>query len=52
MTHIILNIDQMTKRFGTITALDDVSMRFETGHLYGVIGPAGAGGSVSVIRGP
>ena len=43
MTHIILNIDQMTKRFGTITALDDVSMRFETGHLYGVIGPAGAG---------
>lgn len=38
-----IDISGVTKRFGSIIALDDVSMHFTPGTLYGVIGPAGAG---------
>ncbi len=38
-----IDISGVTKRFGSIIALDDVSMQFNPGTLYGVIGPAGAG---------
>ena len=40
---IEIYVENVSKRFKKITALDDVSMRFENGNLYGVIGPAGAG---------
>lgn len=43
MTDINIQIDGVSKRFKDIVALDDVSMRFNTGNLYGIIGPAGAG---------
>lgn len=38
-----INISRISKRFKDTVALNDVSMRFRTGNLYGVIGPAGAG---------
>lgn len=40
---IDIDISHILKRFGGIVALDDVSMQFNAGTLYGVIGPAGAG---------
>lgn len=40
---IDIDISHISKRFGNIVALDDVSMQFNAGTLYGVIGPAGAG---------
>ena len=40
---IEIHIENVSKRFKEILALDDVSMRFESGKLYGIIGPAGAG---------
>lgn len=43
MSDIEINVDAVSKRFKEVVALDDVSMRFNTGILYGVIGPAGAG---------
>lgn len=43
MTKIQIDISALSKRFGNVNALDDVSMRFQPGNLYGVIGPAGAG---------
>ncbi len=42
-TDIEINVTNVSKRFGELIALDDVSMNFHTGHLYGIIGPAGAG---------
>lgn len=33
----------LTRRFGTLAALDDVSFRVRDGELFGVVGPDGAG---------
>lgn len=43
MNKVEINIANVSKKFKAVSALDDVSMHFETGRLYGVIGPAGAG---------
>lgn len=43
MSDIGINVLNVYKRFKDIQALDDVSMRFTSGNLYGIIGPAGAG---------
>lgn len=40
---IAIHIKNISKRFKDVVALDDVSMRFSGGNLYGIIGPAGAG---------
>mgnify|MGYP001821947862 CR=1 FL=1 len=38
-----LTIDGLTKRFGGLVAVDDISIAFEPGKLNAVIGPNGAG---------
>lgn len=35
--------ENLTKRFGSLTALDGVTFAAEQGELFGVIGPDGAG---------
>ncbi len=43
MAHNELILTNVTKRFGGLTAVDDLSMKVEEGQIYGVIGPNGAG---------
>ncbi len=43
MNTVAIDIRNVSKRFKGASALNDVSMHFETGKLYGIIGPAGAG---------
>ena len=39
----VLEIDGLSKRFGGVTAVDDVSLSLEPGRIYGLIGPNGSG---------
>jgi branched-chain amino acid transport system ATP-binding protein len=41
----LLELDGLTRRFGGIVAVDDVTMRVEAGEVRAVIGPNGAGKS-------
>lgn len=38
-----ISVENVSKDFGRVHALDNVSMIFNPGKLYGIIGPAGAG---------
>ena len=43
MAHNELILTNVTKRFGGLTAVDDLSFTVKSGQIYGVIGPNGAG---------
>ena len=47
MTAPALAVDGLTVRYGSLTALDDVSWTVDDGEIVGVIGPNGAGKSSS-----
>ncbi len=39
----MIEVQQLTKRYGPLTAVDDVSFRVERGEILGFLGPNGAG---------
>jgi branched-chain amino acid transport system ATP-binding protein len=41
----LLRTEQLSRRFGALAAVDDVSLAFEEGRVHAVIGPNGAGKS-------
>lgn len=43
MTENILSVHGLTKRFGGLTAVDNVDIDFDSGRLHAIIGPNGAG---------
>jgi len=45
MAKMTLSIDNITKRFGAITAVKDFSLMIAPGEIVGVLGPTGAGKS-------
>lgn len=44
----LLRIENLTKKFGKFTALDDVNLEVNKGEIYGFIGPNGAGKSTTI----
>jgi ABC-2 type transport system ATP-binding protein len=43
-----IEIDRMTKRFGDIVAVDDLSLTVAAGEVFGFLGPNGAGKSTTI----
>jgi len=43
-----IEVDHLTKRFGPVTAVDDVSMEIGPGEVFGFLGPNGAGKSTTI----
>ncbi|MDP6038208.1 MAG: ATP-binding cassette domain-containing protein, partial [Candidatus Latescibacteria bacterium] len=39
----MIEVDHLTKRYGSFTAVDDVSFRVDKGEIVGFLGPNGAG---------
>src|SRR3954453_6818395 len=42
-TALAVEVDGVTKKYGDLVAVDDVSLRVAQGEVYGVLGPNGAG---------
>jgi ABC-2 type transport system ATP-binding protein len=43
-----IELDGVTKRYGGVTALDDLSLTVEEGEVFGFLGPNGAGKSTTI----
>lgn len=44
----MIEVKNLTKRYGTTTAVDDVSFKIRNGKIYGFLGPNGAGKSTTM----
>ena len=43
MTDVLLSVESISKRFGSVKALDSVSLQLRDGEILGLLGPNGAG---------
>lgn len=44
----ILDLNQLTKKFGALTAVNDLTCTIEKGNVYGILGPNGSGKSTTL----
>lgn len=44
----ILNIDHLSRSFGEIKAVDDISLKLKRGEIFGFLGPNGAGKTTTI----
>ncbi len=44
----MIEVRHLTKRYGSFTAVDDVSFKIRNGRIYGLLGPNGAGKSTTM----
>ncbi len=44
----MIEVQHLTRRYGTHTAVDDISFKIRNGHIYGLLGPNGAGKSTTM----
>jgi len=44
----ILSVQQLTKKYGSLTAVKDLSFEIQKGNVYGILGPNGSGKSTTL----
>jgi ABC-2 type transport system ATP-binding protein len=44
----IIEVEKLSRRFGNITAVDDISFKVEEGTIFGFLGPNGAGKTTTI----
>jgi ABC-2 type transport system ATP-binding protein len=44
----IIHVENLVKKFGTITAVDNIQLEVEPGQIFGFLGPNGAGKSTTI----
>ncbi len=44
----VIEVRGITRRFGSITAVDDVSFEIRTGEIFGILGPNGSGKTTTI----
>ena len=46
--NIVVDLDELTKRFGTFTAVDHISLEVYQGEIFGFLGANGAGKTTAI----
>ncbi|HYX09851.1 MAG TPA: ATP-binding cassette domain-containing protein, partial [Bacteroidales bacterium] len=49
MSDHIIEMVELTKKYGTFTAVDHLSLNIRKGEIFGLLGPNGAGKSTSIL---
>lgn len=49
MSHQVIELNGLTKRYGNFTAVDNVNLNIRKGEIFGLLGPNGAGKSTTIL---
>ncbi|MEJ2278958.1 MAG: ATP-binding cassette domain-containing protein [Candidatus Lokiarchaeota archaeon] len=44
----MIKIENLTKKYGNLTAVDNLSLQIEEGEVFGLLGPNGAGKTTTI----
>ncbi len=46
---VVIETEGLTKRYGDVTAVDDLRLRIQEGEIYGLLGPNGSGKTTTIL---
>ena len=49
MAAVLINTNGLTKRYPTVTAVDDLNLEIKAGEVFGLLGPNGAGKTTTIL---